>query len=173
MERLPRPRQAQLLTQIRDGHVTVDGEKYRAKPAADRSKGRNVTAQVAVIRNHDWVEDAEDGLVLTSYGNEALADATAVATVAAMPAQDRPRVSITRRRRGNHAVAGMGKVPDGRNVECWDCYQQQQADHEAGTTRYRPELVVWFTNEGGREAQREAEIALARHVMTHHMPDVG
>lgn len=45
----------------------------------------------------------------------------------------------------------MRRVADGRNVRCAVCDGR----------------IVWFTNEGGRAAQRRAEVAAARHLREH------
>lgn len=171
MNRLPASRQVRLLTQIRDGQVITDGDQHFIKSATANSPGRNVTDRVAALTRNGWVEQTSDGLALTGDGETSLADASAIAQATAVPASQRPRVAITRRPRGNRPYGSRSRVPDGRNVTCYTCYERQKADSEAGQDRYRPDPIVWFTNEGGREADREAEVALAWHILKHLTED--
>lgn len=76
-------------------------------------------------------------------------------------------VNVSRRARGRSPVKGGGKVPDGRNVHCRACEALRRSRYERGETRVTPDGTVWFTNEGGTQAQAAAEIAAGNHVLTH------
>lgn len=71
-------------------------------------------------------------------------------------------VSVSTRSHGHSPIAGIGgSAPQGRNVTCTHCRDTHTP--AAGT---RPG-VVWFTNEGGKDAQQEAEYEAGHHILAH------
>jgi hypothetical protein len=173
--RRPTANQIDLLRAVRDGKVSGNathggGEGYYRQVNAIEAVA--VTRDVERLVTRDWVDF--DGVysggvgsrdvILTTEGAAVLADAEEWEEFARVQ-QSWPGIRIRRRARGNHPIAGWGKAPDGREIECGVCIARRKEDPEAHRGRiYDP---VWYTNEGGREADKEAEIAHRDHVLKH------
>lgn len=166
MARRPTPKQTELLAEIDAGVVTS------RRLEGGWSSGRRdpsfslVTAAAETAIRHGWAEPTfSEGdlrvLRLTGTGRATLDEARTLAEHEALPAEWHGLARVARRRRGNYRIRGGGKVPDGREVICTPC---NRAAWSAG----RMALAVWYTNEGGRDADRAAEVALARHVLAHY-----
>lgn len=84
-----------------------------------------------------------------------------------LPHEIRSEIRVTRRPRGRHPVRGMGKVPDGFNVDCSFCFREGRRAHEAGVTRISPTATTWYTNEGGAAAKADANRAMQDHAIRH------
>lgn len=166
--RLPTANQTNILTALRDAETAFTIRGGGIAPGLATKK------QVAALINAGWADPSGDVLTLSRAGEYALRDAEGRA---AYKEHSRDNggdvlVRVTRRSRGGSPIAGGGKVPDGRNVVCDDCYKAARARYEAGETRVRGERTVWFTNEGGAPAQGEAEIAAGRHILRHLAGDL-
>ena len=160
---LPGFNQIRILSALRDGEDAFTVRDGAVAP------GLATKAQVTSLINAGWAKVSDGALVLTSIGDTALgyAEGRAAYKKHSTDHGGDMSVQVTRRSRGYSPIAGRGKAPDGRNVECGDCYKVAQARHEAGETRTRPDRVVWFTNEGGAPAQRSAEVAAGGHILRH------
>jgi DNA-binding MarR family transcriptional regulator len=106
-------------------------------------------------------------LTLTRKGRDILRREREYTDYEAIPAEHLPRARVTKRPLGGSAIKGMPGPGMGRNVDCWTCYENAKAKHQAGLTRTQPSPVVWFINESGQKAQREAERALRLHCVWH------
>lgn len=167
--RLPTPNQSHILTALRDAETVFTIRDGGIAP------GLATKAQVAALINAGWADPSDDVLTLSPAGAVALGDAEGRAAYREHSRDHGGdmRVRVTKRPRGRSSIAGGGKVADGRNVVCNDCYEVEQARYEAGETRVRAERTVWFTNEGGAPAQREAEIAAGHHILRHLSGDLA
>lgn len=168
MTRLPRAAQANILTALRDAETVFHIRDGKIAP------GLATKAQVAALDKAGWVEERGGVLVLTWSGQSVLADVEALAIYRE---QSRDHggphsAQVSKRPRGRNAIGG-GSAPAGRNVNCSDCYKAAVAKREAGETRVRADPVVWFTNESGAAAQREAEIAAGKHILRHLSGDLA
>lgn len=171
MARRPTPRQAELLAEIADGDIMsrrIEGGWFSAR--RDPSFA-NVNARAETVIRDGWAEATNPAgkhrvLQLTDTGRVVLEEAQLLAEVEALPVELLAEwfglVRVVRRRRGNSPIRGGGKVPDGREVRCTPCYRAARA---AGSRVQDP--VVWYTNEGGRDADHAAEVARAAHVLRH------
>lgn len=167
MTRRPTPKQTDLLAAIAGRDVWFDGARWLR--FADQT-GANVTADVTRLVANGWVSsatEAGDRATLTPEGLCALDEAQVLAEHEALPADWRRIARITRRPLGSRTWGSGRPYGDGRNVDCRDCYLARKAAREAGA---RVEVTgnVWYTNEGGRESDRDAEVALARHALAHY-----
>jgi hypothetical protein len=168
-DRRPTEKQVALLHAVADGKGTAHPD-FRSGTGY-RVDGQAATVDVRSLVNNGWAEhDPDVGTVaeptpqtlsLTWYGQAVLRDADDRAEYEAIPLDQRPRVTITRRRLGSRPIRGFNTPFMGRNVECSDCYLAARAEGR------RADSVVWYRNESGREADREAEIALIRHTLAH------
>lgn len=166
--RLPTANQAHILTALRDAETTFAIRDGGIAPGLATKK------QVAALIVAGWADPGDDVLTLTPAGRTALEDSEGRA---AYKEHSRDhggdmQVQVTKRPRGRSPIAGVGKVADGRNVTCTDCYLVAQARYEAGETRVRGERTVWFTNESGADAQRRAEVAAGHHILRHLTGDL-
>lgn len=164
----PTASQVRILTALRDAETTFTIRDGRIAPGLATKK------QVAALIAAGWADPSDNVLTLSHAGKAALRDAEGYA---AYKEHSRDhggdmQVRVTKRPRGRSPIAGVGKVADGRNVTCTDCYLVAQARYEAGETRVRGERTVWFTNESGAPAQREAEIAAGHHILRHLTGDL-
>lgn len=125
------------------------------------------TAAMERLINNGWVVLHEYpgpvgsvNLELTPAGASALLDGQDLIDWSALEyTPELPRVHVGRRRLGNHPVRGMGRVPDGRQVSCFE--------KDCPDVAARKTVVIWFTNETGASAQRDAELAQRRHGLAH------
>lgn len=175
-ERRPTEKQVTLLRAVADGQVRAYGGRS-GEPTYRGNLGYGlapVTSDVKRLLTAGWVEHDEPGgdnniatLRLTRIGEALLRDADDRAEFHAIPDSEKPNVRVTRRDLGRSAIRGMGGPGVGRNVDCWDCYNTARA---AG--RYA-DPTVWFTNESGQAAQRDALQALIRHTLRHTRGEIS
>lgn len=167
MARRPTPKQAELLAEIDAGLITSGKLEGGWRNARRDITFANVGPAAEAVIRHGWAEPTNPAgilrvLRLTATGRAALDEAQTLAEFTALPdcAEWYGLVRVARRRRGRSPIRGGGKVPDGREVRCAPC---DRAARSAGGQG----VAVWFTNEGGRDADREAELARATHVLRH------
>lgn len=167
--RMPTAQQTDLLVAVGEARIIEHGgmrgmASFYLLPPGSPMDGKPVTAAVERLVERGWIDLPEyPGPVgsapvgLTSLGRAVCDEARDWYAYETIPYADRPRVRVGRRSRGNNPIRGHGKVPDGRNVTC---------SEPTCTSRngYQP---VWFTNESGPVAQRDAETAMRRHAMGH------
>lgn len=165
--RLPTANQARILAALRDAETTFTIHDGAIAPGLATKK------QVASLINAGWADPSDGVLTLSGNGEIALGDAEGRAAYRehSLDNGGDMRVRVKKRSRGGRSIFG-GKTPDGRNVTCNDCYRAAQARFEAGETRVRGDSIVWFTNESGAAAQREAEIAAGKHILRHLSGDL-
>lgn len=143
-DRRPTAAQVKLITALRAG---------------DRPE--RVTAPLQKLIDNGWVTEPDRGLALTALGDLRLDQEFDVAEYLALPVDQRPRVYVEPRTLGRSPIKGMRGPRPGRNVKCWDCYRVAK---DQGTYA---DSVVWYTNESGAAAERDAEAARARHALRH------
>lgn len=166
----PGANQVRILTALRDAETTFTIRDGGIAP------GLANKTQVAALIEKGWADPSGDVLTLSPAGEAVLAEAEAYAAYREHSRDHGGDMSITvvKRSRGmNHRALGGGRAPAGRNVRCSDCYRTAVAKHEAGETRVMADPVVWFTNESGAPAQREAEIAAGKHILRHLTGDLA
>jgi hypothetical protein len=143
--RLPSHTQLTLINRIKAGGVlaTAPGTLQTSK---------TVAANVNRLVINGWAAEpgTYPGLVVVTERGQRVAD----------EARDLEDWEL---REENHLIRvgkRQGPRPAGRNVHCY--FEGCERAAKAG-----PGKVVWFTNESGAPAEKEARIAAARHGMAH------
>jgi hypothetical protein len=151
-------------------HPRADGARYSLlEPGLDGALvPRPATPGVQTLLGRGWLQIAHQDagnrvlsgarVVTTREGHRHLDDARLLAAYDQMPEADRPRMTITNR---TNATDPFNPGAAGRDLSCWDCYRGPT--HPRGPRA----SLVWHTALMGRDGDRAAEAARARHAVAH------
>lgn len=164
---LPTVRQLALLEQIDDDQVYGEiedqgdgsvGMVYRLRPGA-----KDISPRVDALINRGWAQSFETTrrVTLTVDGVLAKQAAEYARRVNSLP-YDHPLLRLVR-----VVARPRGRSSAGRNLKCFICYDLAKENFDAGLVRARPDALVWYTNESGAPAQREAERRREAHIVSH------